>query len=118
MIDVPSMQGEKTMATHKIGTHAQWLVARLAGVRHAADIMETWRSTTRKVRRHALGLALATGLALMLGGPLHAATPSEEVPVSSAEETAKALSAPPAEAGELALPDNAPLGEMVSTTLS
>jgi hypothetical protein len=54
----------------------------------------------------------------MTGGPLQAATPAEEVPVSASEETAKALSAPPAEAGELSLPDNAPLGEMVSTTLS
>ncbi len=106
------------MATHKTGTHAQWLAARLAGVRHASDLMETCRSTMRKVRRQALGMALATGLALMLGGPLHAETPSEEVPVSSAEETAKELSAPPAEAGELSLPDNAPLGTTVYKMLS
>lgn len=106
------------MATPKTGTHAQWLAARLAGVRHATDIMEPWRSMMRQVRRQALGMALATGVALMLGGPLQAATPSEEVPVSSAEETAKALSAPPAEAGDLALPDNARPGTTVYKLLS
>ena len=104
------------MATQKTGTHEQWLAARLAGVRHASDILETCRSTMRKVRRQALGIALATGVALMTGGPLHAATPSKAVPVSPSEETAKALSAPPAEVGELSLPDNAPLGGMVSKT--
>jgi hypothetical protein len=110
------MQGEKMMTTHKTGTQKQWLVAWLAGVRRALDIKETCMSTMMKVRRHALGMALATAVALATGGPLHAATPSKAVPVSPSEGTAQELSAPPAEVGDLSLPDNAPLGEMVSKT--
>ena len=101
------------MTTHQTGTHAQWLVARLAGGRRASDIKETWMSAMRNGRRQALGLALATAVALTTGGPLQAATPSQAVPVSPSEGTAQALAAPPAEAGDLALPDNARPGTTV-----
>jgi hypothetical protein len=107
------MQGEQTMTTPKTGTHEQWLVARLAGVRRASDIKETCMSAMMKVRRHVLGMALATAVALTTGGPLHAASPSKAVPVSPSEGTAQELSAPPAEAGDLSLPDNARPGTTV-----
>lgn len=75
-------------------------------------------STKMKVRRQALGMALATAVALTMGGPLHAATPAKAVPVSSSEGNAKELSAPPAEAGELSLPDNPSPGTTVYKMLS
>ena len=101
------------MTTHETETHEQ----RLAGVRRPAAIVETSMLTRRKVRRHVLGMAFATVVALTIGGPLHAATSANAVPESPVEERAQELSEPPAETAELSLPDDADM-IMVSKTLA
>ena len=105
------------MTTHETETHEQRLAAWLAGVRRTSDIEETSMPTMMKVRRQVLGMALATVVALTIGGPLNAATPSKAVPVSPSEESAKELSAPPAESGSISLPDNPRPGTTVHKTL-
>jgi hypothetical protein len=66
-------------------------------------------STMTDIRRQAIGIAVASGMVLTVGGPLNAATPPSDaapqmVPVSPSEGAPKELSAPPAEAGTMSLP--------------
>ena len=105
------------MTTHETKTHAQRLAAWLAGMQRPAAIAEPAMPTMRNVRRHVLGMAFATVVALTIGGPLYAATSSEAVPGSPVAERAEELSEPPAETAELSLPDDAEM-IMVSKTLA